>query len=201
MTGLLASRGLRASEVRVGQSLSIVNPGYHHARKTSTARQINPAMYHADYFGHKLHIDQNEKLVMYGVTHICAIDGFSGKIVGLVTMPVKNNLEIYEHLFRLEVDRRRPHVHAHSATYIESSTVKCIFYIFRNILVDYGLWDQVRVDQGKEWILMLFVQEHLAHLRYNQTRHPHLQSTSKQVCVIVLSFCHAICSVIAEPLH
>ena len=37
---------------------------------------------------------------MYCVTHVCARDGHSGKIVGFVTMPVKNNLEIYNHLFR-----------------------------------------------------------------------------------------------------
>ena len=61
---------------------------------------INPIPYHADYFGHKLHIDQNEKLVMFGITHICAIDGYSGMIVGFVSMPIKNNLELYTHLFR-----------------------------------------------------------------------------------------------------
>jgi hypothetical protein len=39
---------------------------------------------------------------MYGVTHICAIDGYSGKVVEFVSMrmPVKNNIEIYNHLFR-----------------------------------------------------------------------------------------------------
>ncbi len=100
MTGLLASQGLRASEVLVGQSLSRVNPVYQHARRTATAKQINPVPYHADYFGHKLHIDQNEKLVMYGVTHVCAIDGYSGKIVGFISMPVKNNVEIYANLYR-----------------------------------------------------------------------------------------------------
>jgi len=41
----------------------------------STSLQTNPVPYHADYFGHKLHIDQNEKLVMYGVTHVTAVDG------------------------------------------------------------------------------------------------------------------------------
>ena len=58
----------------------------------------NPVPYHADYFGHKLHIDQNEELVMFGVTHVCAVDGFSGKVVGFITMPVKNNDEVYAHL-------------------------------------------------------------------------------------------------------
>ena len=66
----------------------------------STARQLNPVPYSAEYFGHKVHIDQNEKLVMYGVTHVCARDGYSGKVVAFITMPIKNNIEIYEHLFR-----------------------------------------------------------------------------------------------------
>ena len=61
MTGLLASQGLRVSEQRVGVSLQKVNPRYHQARQTATARQLNPIPYRADYFGHKLHIDQNEK--------------------------------------------------------------------------------------------------------------------------------------------
>ena len=75
MTGLLASQGLRVSQQRVGESLRRMNPTYHHARRTATAKKMNPVPYRADYFGHKLHIDQNEKLVMYGVTHICAVDG------------------------------------------------------------------------------------------------------------------------------
>ena len=79
MTGLLASQGLRVSECGVGTSLRTVNTTYQHARRTATARQMNPIPYRADYFGHKLHIDQNEKLVMFGVTQICAVDGYSGK--------------------------------------------------------------------------------------------------------------------------
>ena len=45
-------------------------------------------------------MDQNEKLVMFGVTHICAIDGYSGRIVAFITMPVKNDVEIYEEIYR-----------------------------------------------------------------------------------------------------
>ena len=56
--------------------------------------------YSAEYFGQKLHIDQSEKLVMYGVTHIAAIDGYSGKLVGFISMPVKKNIEIYSNLYR-----------------------------------------------------------------------------------------------------
>lgn len=100
MCGLLAAEGVRVSEQRVGQSLRRVAPAYHQTRCSSnTAQRLNPVPYHANYFGHKLHIDQNEKLVMYGCTHICASDGYSSKIVGFLTMPVKNNMEIYEHLY------------------------------------------------------------------------------------------------------
>ena len=77
------------------------NAGYHHARRTATARQLNPIRYQEDYFGHKVRIDQNEKMVMYGYTHVCAVDRFRGKIVGFITTPVKNNIEIYSHLFQL----------------------------------------------------------------------------------------------------
>ena len=49
------------------------------------------------------------------------------------------------------------------------------------IVLEYGLWDQLHVDHGMEWILTLFVQETLAHLRRNTNHAPHLQTTSKQV--------------------
>lgn len=112
MCGLLASEGTRVAQVRVGRALQVVNPSYHSARRNRAERRLNPIPYHATHFGHKLHIDQNEKLVMFGVTHICAIDGYSGKVVGFITTPVKNNVEIYSHLFRLV------HVHVVQSVYL-----------------------------------------------------------------------------------
>ena len=56
----------------------------------------------------------------------------------------------------------------------------------RPIVMQYGLWDQIRVDQGREWILMLHVQEKFAEFRHNATCAPHLQSTSKQVWALWL---------------
>lgn len=99
MTGLLLSQGIRVCQLRVGQSLQRVNPGYHRSRRTRAHRLTNPVSYRAEYFGEKLHIDQNEKLVMFGVTHICAVDGYSGKIVAFSTMPVKNNIVIYKSVY------------------------------------------------------------------------------------------------------
>ena len=100
MKGLLASKGVVAGEKQIGRSLAMVQPQYHYRRLTKTESEMNSHMYFAEYFGHKLHIDQNEKMVMFGVTHICAIDGFSSKIVAMISMPVKNCCEIYSHLMR-----------------------------------------------------------------------------------------------------
>ena len=100
MCGLLASQGVKVAENRIGKALQQINPSYQQARRSRANRRFNPILYHASRFSDKFHIDQNEKLVMYGVTHICARDGFSGKVVGFVSMPVKTNVEIYGILFR-----------------------------------------------------------------------------------------------------
>lgn len=110
---------------------------------------VNPVPYRAVFFGEKLHFDQNEKLAMYGVTHVLAVDGYSRKVVGFVTIPVKNACSIYNSLFR-------------------------------PILLQYGLWDQLRMDHGTEFVLVRTVQQFLAHLRSRQHRHPVLRSTSRQ---------------------
>ena len=76
-----------ASEGRIRKSLSRVAPLYHHQRPRGAERQINPQPYTAEYHGHKLHMDQNEKLVNYGVVHVCAVDGFSRFIPSFGCMP------------------------------------------------------------------------------------------------------------------
>lgn len=65
-------------------------------KRQRSERIRNPVPYRA---AEKLHIDQNEKLVMFGVTHVRAIDGYSKKIVGFAVLPRKNNKLIYEHLY------------------------------------------------------------------------------------------------------
>ena len=69
MTGCLASEGFRVSQQRVGQSLKRVDPLHHTNRRDCTHHSINPVPYKALYFGNKLHMDQNEKLTAFGVTH------------------------------------------------------------------------------------------------------------------------------------
>jgi hypothetical protein len=55
----MKSIGVTASEKRIGRALSVVSPIYQAKRNANTARQVNPVPYNAEYFGHKIHLDQN----------------------------------------------------------------------------------------------------------------------------------------------
>ena len=96
MKGYLHSKGVFVSEKKVAQSLQRVAPESYEQQRQNTLDRTNPFPYNSMYFGHKLHIDQNEKLIMVGVTHFIAIDGYSGMIVSHVTVPIKNNRLVYE---------------------------------------------------------------------------------------------------------
>lgn len=74
---------------------------YHNKRRVYAHYQNNPVPYRANHFGQKLHIDRNEKLVMFGCIHVCGVDGRSGMIVGFAIMAIKNNALIYEDFFKL----------------------------------------------------------------------------------------------------
>ena len=100
MHGLLRSLGFCVSQSRLAVSMRRVAPIQYMARQSDTNRLINPYPYQANYFGAKIHLDQNEKCAMFGVTHILAIDGYSRKIVGFITIPKKNPILIYDLLFR-----------------------------------------------------------------------------------------------------
>lgn len=146
--GLLRVSGIHASQRRVGHSLSRVAPGPQHSRRQLTHWRINPIPYTARFYGDKHHFDQNEKLVMYGVTHVVAVDGYSRKIIGMITDPVKNPISVYNTLMKPILERE-------------------------------GLWEQLRTDQGGEFVLSATVQHHLTHLKPRQARMPVIQSTSR----------------------
>ena len=149
MHGLLNAQGLHVAEDRVGRSMTRIAPGPQLGRTQRARRHLNPPPYIARFFGDKIHFDQNEKLTMYGVTHVMAVDGFSRKIVGMISIPLKNPISIYNALMR-------------------------------PLLLSDGLWQQVRLDHGSEFVLVIAAQQHLSSHRQWQDRHPVLQSTSRQ---------------------
>ena len=98
MAGYLRQKlGTAIGQNRVRAALAKVHPGNHRKRQNKSERQANPIPYRADYFGHKLNLDQNEKLFMYGVTHVAAIDLHSHFVVA---SPIKNNILIYDQIYR-----------------------------------------------------------------------------------------------------
>ena len=75
LTGALRSKGIHVAGTKVGKILKDFNPNAQKARQYSAGRSLNLKVYKDDYFGHKIHYDQNEKLGMYGIVHVCARDG------------------------------------------------------------------------------------------------------------------------------
>ena len=81
------------------------SPSSSSARDTHTAQNdstlgsniINPHSLY-DCSSSTIHIHLHNLLVLTPL-HVCARDGHSGKLVEFITMPVKNNFEIYSHLF------------------------------------------------------------------------------------------------------
>ena len=100
LSGLLRSRGIVIREQRIQRAIVQTTPVYVAQRQQHTYRLLNTVPYYAEYFGHKIHFNQNEKLSRYGVTHVAASDGYSGKLLGIISMPTKNNFTIYDDLFR-----------------------------------------------------------------------------------------------------
>lgn len=99
MQGLLHSNRIDVSQARLAASLRRVTPIQYHARSIDTYQMLNPAPYRVSHYGEKLHLDQN-KIVMFGVTHALAVDGCNRTIVGFITLPIKNAIAIYDLLLR-----------------------------------------------------------------------------------------------------
>ena len=63
MTGYLRQKhNVVLQKKRVDTTFSMVSPKFRVQRRTCTTRAENLIPYRADYFGYKLHIDQNERL-------------------------------------------------------------------------------------------------------------------------------------------
>ena len=59
----------------------------------------------------------------------------------------------------------------------------CYLLCFKKAVLQYGMWDQVRVDHGTEFYLTLYMQERNAANWLNTSRQPYIQSQLKRVRV------------------
>ena len=99
MAGYLRQKlGTAIGQNRVRAALAKVHPSNHRKRQNKSERQANPIPYRTDYFGHKLHLDQDKKLVMYGVTHAVTIDRHSHFAAS--TSPIESNILVYDQIYR-----------------------------------------------------------------------------------------------------
>ena len=99
LSGSLRSNGYSFGERQVGRALQSIKFVPSSQRKVKAGRSLNPRVYSAEYFGHKIHYDQNKKMRMHGAVHVCARDGFSGMIVEFATMAIKNCLTIHDQTY------------------------------------------------------------------------------------------------------
>ena len=118
-------------------------PVEHDARGRDLINRTNPLPYVAPYFGYKVHFDQNEKFSLYGCT--CT------------------------HVIMIDGCSRL--ITGYAAMPIKNA-ITIYEHIFRPAIQQFGIWDQVRMDNGNEFCLVKFVQRRLAHLRYDQRREP-----------------------------
>lgn len=99
LKGYMLSRGFSILEGHLRSGVPQIAGPQRIQRQLGQVDCTNPCLYHADYFSEKLHIDQNEKLSMYGVTYLVARDGYSGKISTGAVMPHENNITMYDKAF------------------------------------------------------------------------------------------------------
>lgn len=65
------------------------------------------------------------------------------------------------------------------ATVMPRKNNHVIYGMYRDALIEYGLWDQIRVDHGREFYLLLFIQEHLRLAGHGDANiAPYVQTTS-----------------------
>ena len=101
MTGYSRQKhNIKVGDTRPAKALKAAAPINNQSCRSRNSQAVNPIPYPVYYFGHKIHFEQNEKLIAYRVTYVAATDGHSRYIVGTCTMSIQNNIVIYEKLSR-----------------------------------------------------------------------------------------------------
>ena len=69
---VMKTKVINVSETKISKKFGEINPEAQRKRQNVAGRLLNPKVYKAKYFGQKIYYNQNEKLGMFGVSHVCA---------------------------------------------------------------------------------------------------------------------------------
>ena len=117
------------SQRRIARSLRRLAPLAYEARARDTLDRTNLIPNFAPYFGYKAHMDQNEKIVQ----------GFGCTHVALI-------------------DGCSRMICGYASMGVKNP-ILIYEYVFRPAILEYGLWNQLRIDHGQEFSLCIFVQD------------------------------------------
>ena len=136
------------SQRRISVALRTVAPDAYEARTRDLLERTNPVPYVSPYFGYKCHFDQNEKI---GQHYGCT------------------NVAVIDGCSRLV---------AGFASMPIKNPILIYEFIFRPAILKYGIWDHVRVDHGRQFCYVMFVQQIISYLRADVRRAPFKHTTS-----------------------
>ena len=123
-------------------------------RTRDLLQRINPIPYFAPYFGYKVHMDQNEKI---GQRYGCT------------------HVALIDGCSRMIVG------------YVSMPVKNPIIiyeFVFRPALVKCGLWNQLRVDHGQEFVLCIYIQDLIKRYRYSEEKAPWRQTASTTITLL-----------------
>ncbi len=142
------------SQRRVTRALRRVAPVQQDERRRDARDRTNPIPYYNPYFGFKVHMDQNEKI---------------GQSFGCTHVAMRDgHSRMIVGYLSMEV----------------KNPILIYQFLFRPVIMKFGLFDQLRVDHGTEFVLCNFVQALLSPYRFNQTRLPVRRTPSTKNYII-----------------
>ena len=138
------------SRKREFRALRNVAPVANEARARDLIDRTNPIPYYSPYFGYKCHLDQIGK---------------NGQDYGCT------HVVMIDGCSRLVVGFVSLHV---------KNPILIYEFVFRQALCKYRIWEQVRIDHGREFALVSFIQNVLSHYRLEGTSTAYELTTSTE---------------------
>ena len=142
------------SQRRISNALRRLAPDAFEARTRDIIERTNPIPYYAPFFGYKAHMDQNEKIAQRFGCTHVAIIDGCSRMICGFA--------------RMEI----------------KNPILIYEFVFRPAIVQFGLWNQLRIDHCQEFVLCIFVQELLKDYRLLKEKNPWVQTTSTENNVI-----------------